>query len=412
MENKADYIEIVNGGMCAIDDIKVAGIKNGKYGICIILCENSYVAGTFTSNKVIAAPVAYSKDIIEKGKISLIIANSGNANCFTGNQGFIDIEQIVNHSSNLLKIPKDMIAICSTGVIGRKMPMDIFIPLIDKTYQKLENSDEASLNGAKAIMTTDTVPKQYAIKVKLKNGNFVKIGGISKGTGMISPNMATMLAFIATDGVINNHYLKKALKIAIEDSFNMLVVDGDESTNDTVLFISNGKSNNALVDNDGNIDENFQSALNFLCENLAKQMAKDGEGASKFLEVEIKRAKNKEDAKKAAKAVVKSPLVKTAIFGEDPNWGRIATAIGYSKAELNMETISIAISSKEEIVYLVKNGAILGYDNSKNLKSAEELMKNDEIKIIVDLNQGDSYSTAFGCDFTYDYVKINAEYTT
>lgn len=411
-ENDLSSIKVIEGGICAVDNVKVAGVRNGKYGVTLILSENSYIAGTFTSNKITAAPVEYTKKIIKDGKLSLIVANSGNANCFTGEDGINDCKNMVDLSSKLLKISNDKIAISSTGVIGRKMPMEIISSLIREASEKLENSIKASQDAAKAIMTTDTVHKECAVQVTLKNNNIVKIGGICKGTGMIAPNMGTMLCFIATDGKIKSEDLNKALKIAVDNSFNMLSVDGDESTNDTVLFFANCKSENEVVTSDGKIDENFQQGLNYLCQNLAKEMAYDGEGATKFLEVEILGAKTKNDAQIVAKSVINSSLVKTAIFGEDPNWGRIVMAIGYSEAEIDPENLSIAISSGENIVDLVKNGDILAYDETSNLKEAENLMKNREIKIIIDLNQGIDSATAYGCDLSYDYVKINAEYTT
>ncbi|MDR2967574.1 MAG: bifunctional ornithine acetyltransferase/N-acetylglutamate synthase [Methanobacteriaceae archaeon] len=413
MSNKdISNIKTIDGGICAVKGVKAAGVRNGKYGIALILSENSYVAGAFTSNKITAAPVDHTKNTIKDGKISLIVANSGNANCFTGEEGIEDCKNIVDFSSELLKIQSGKIATASTGVVGRKMPMEIISPLIKKASKKLENSIKASQDAAKAIMTTDTIHKECAVQVTLQNNNIVNIGGICKGTGMIAPNMATMLCFIATDGKIKSENLKDSLKIAIEDSFNMLSVDGDESTNDTVLFFANSKSKNEIIDSNGEIDENFQEGLNFLCKKLAKQMAYDGEGATKFIEVNVIGAKTKNEGRLVAKSVVNSSLVKTAIFGEDPNWGRIVVAIGYSKAEIDPENISISLSANDDIVDLVKDGEILAYDGTFNLKKAENIMKNREIKIIIDLKQGFYSATTYGCDLSYDYVKINAEYTT
>ncbi|MDR0900416.1 MAG: bifunctional ornithine acetyltransferase/N-acetylglutamate synthase [Methanobrevibacter sp.] len=436
------HTKIIKGGICAPDDIKAAGSENGKYGVAIIYAENSSVAGVFTSNKVIAAPVEYTKNIIADGKLSAIIANSGNANCFTGEDGVKDTKIAVNMVSKLLKIPENQIANASTGVIGRKMPMDIIAELIEESVQKLDHSPNASIDAAKAIMTTDTVYKEFAVETKLKNNQSVKIGAITKGTGMIAPNMATMLCFITTDAIATPQALKKALQIAVDDSFNMLVVDGDESTNDTVLIMANGKSNAEIAISGesegfegsgesegseefdefyGEIDSNFQEALNFLTKELTKQMARDGEGATKFIQTEIKGAKSKEEAKIAAKSIISSSLVKSAIFGGDPNWGRIVAAIGYSGIDFDPNKVSIAISANDgndkkertaEIAELVKNGNILADENSPNLKKAEKLMQNKEITILVDLNQGNSSAISYGCDLTYDYVKINAEYTT
>lgn len=416
--NKIDLsnIKIIEGGICAVEGVKTAGLRKGKYGIALILSEDSDVAGMFTSNKITAAPVNYTKKNIEDGKISLIVANSGNANCFTSKEGIDDCDTTADFTSKLLNISQNKIAIASTGVIGRKMPMDTILPLIEKGCENLENSKKASQNAAKAIMTTDTVFKEFAVEVKLTDGNFVKIGGICKGTGMIAPNMGTMLCFISTDAKMKKDNLKKSLKIAVEDSFNMVVVDGDESTNDTVLLFANGESNNDVVhySNKGDciIDENFQKGLNYLCQELAKKMAKDGEGATKFIEVEVMGTHKKKDAQLVAKSIIKSSLVKTAVFGGDPNWGRIVAAIGYSTIDFNPDIISIAISSNEDLVYLIKDGDILAYEDTDELKKAEAIMKNKEIKILVDINQGKKSATAYGCDLSYDYVKINAEYTT
>jgi glutamate N-acetyltransferase/amino-acid N-acetyltransferase len=412
MKNKdLKNIVIIEGGICAVDEIKTSGIRKGKYGVMVILCENSVATGVFTSNKVKAAPIIHTQEIIKNGKLSGIIANSGNANCFTGNSGIIDCQSMVETVSKRLNIPKDEIATASTGIIGRKMPMDIITPIIDEVINSLENSITASNNAAKAIMTTDTVPKEFSIEVKLLNGNKVRIGGICKGTGMIAPNMGTMLCFIATDGKANSDDLNTALKIAVNKSFNMLVVDGDESTNDEVILIANGQSNNEITTN-GVIDSNFQEGLNFLTQELAKKMAYDGEGATKFLEVEVNGSKSEKDAELIAKSVIKSSLVKTAIFGEDPNWGRIVAAIGYSNAEFNPDNVSIAIYSNGVSIDLVKNGEILAFEGSSNLKEGETLMKNKEIKIIINLHSGEESAIAYGCDLSYDYVKINAEYTT
>lgn len=406
-----NFIKDISGGLCVVKNLKTAGSRNGKYGLSIILNRNSNGAGVFTSNKVQAAPVKYTKEIIKNGKISAIITNSGNANCFTGEDGIKDCESLVELVSKELNIPKNEIAIASTGVIGRKMPMDIITNLTYKTILKLENSPEASLDSAKAIMTTDTVPKEFAVEVTLKNNQKVKIGGITKGTGMIAPNMGTMLCFLATDAVIEGEDIKKALKTAVDESFNMIVVDGDESTNDTAILISDGSSGNNVVINNS-IDENFQEGLNYLCKKLAQKMVKDGEGASKFIEANVFGAKSIDDAKNASKSIISSSLFKAAVFGGDPNWGRIISAVGYSGCELNPDIISISLKSDYYSSDLVKNGKILAFDETKNLKIAEKIMDGKKIIVNVDLNLGEYSATAWGCDLTYDYVKINAEYTT
>ena len=308
----------LDGGLSVIDNLKVAGAKEGKYGVAVIVSENSDASAVFTSNKIVAAPVIYTKKVVEKGKVSAVFVNSGNANCFTGNQGIEDCESLVELVSKELNIPKGEIAISSTGVIGRKMPLDVITGVASKVFSSLGNKPEDSLAAANAIMTTDKIPKQCALEVTLTNGEKVKIAGITKGSGMIAPNMGTMLSFIVTDGVMESKYINKALKKAANKSFNMIVVDGDESTNDTCLLMAN-KASGVNIVNDGEIDPNFQEALEYLCIDLAKKMVKDGEGASKVIEANIYGAKNIDEARLAAKAIVTSPLFKSAVFGGDPN---------------------------------------------------------------------------------------------
>lgn len=422
-------MKIISGGVCAVDGVLAYGAQKGKYGVGIVLNKKSNAAAVFTSNKVVAAPVILTKKSIDNGRISAIVANSGNANCFTGEKGLADAKLMAEMVSEYLKIDYNEVAVGSTGVIGREMPMEIIKPLIEDTLKSLESSPEGSLKAAEAIMTTDTFSKEFAVETELKDGNVVKIGGITKGSGMIAPNMGTMLCYITTDVQASPEELQKSLQEAVEQSFNMVVVDGDESTNDMVVIMANGKS--------GKIDENFQQALNFLCQELAKMMAKDGEGATKFMEVEIKNADSLKDARLAAKSVVKSPLVKTALYGADPNWGRIVAAVGYSGAKMDEKLISVSLKSlpsysssyltdnnsekysaenqenlEENIVKIVDNGVVLAFENTKELSEAESIMKSKNIKIMVDIGLGDSSATAYGCDLSYDYVKINAEYTT
>ena len=376
MSINEDNIKIIEGGICAVSGVETAGIKQGKYGVAIILSLDSNAAAVFTSNKVVAAPVIHTKEVIKDGKLSAIVANSGNANCFTGSHGIEDCEYIVEHTSKLINIPKDQIASSSTGVIGRKMPMDIIEPLIDKVSLKLTHSAEASTDAAKAIMTTDTHPKECAVEINIE-GKPVRIGGICKGSGMIAPNMGTMLAYITTDAIIDSKYINIALKNSVSKSFNMIVVDGDESTNDTAILLANGKSNVEVVSGDI-INKDFQKALDYVCINLAKQMVRDGEGANKFLEVNIKGASSPTDA-------VSISIGNESIF-EKPD--------------------------SDKSVYLVKNGEILAFEGTDNLITAEKLMSSTDIVVDIDLNLSDGEATAWGCDLSYDYVKINGEYTT
>jgi glutamate N-acetyltransferase / amino-acid N-acetyltransferase len=397
-------MKVIPGGVCAIEGVMAAGVRKGKYGVAIIVNPESTAAAVFTSNKVVAAPVIFTKKIVKDGCISAIVANSGNANCFTGEKGLLNAQNMSKKVSNALNTKYNQVGVGSTGVIGRELPMEIINSLIDEALDNLENSPEASTKAAEAIMTTDIISKEFAVETKLEDGNIVRIGGINKGSGMIAPNMGTMLCYITTDVQATPKELQKALKEAVDQSFNMVVVDGDESTNDMVVIMANGKS--------GKIDANFQKALNLLCTELAKMMARDGEGATKFMEVEVKGALSLEDACASAKSVVKSPLVKTALFGADPNWGRIVAAVGYSGVEMDEKIISVSLKSNKKTVKIVDKGNVLAFDNSEELKIAEKIMKNKEIKITVDIGLGKQSATAYGCDLSYDYVKINAEYTT
>ena len=406
-----DFIRDVDGGFSIIENVKVSGAREGKYGVTVILAPNSTASAVFTTNKVVAAPVTYTKNVVKNGIVSAVVVNSGNANCFTGKKGIEDCEELVNIVSKDLKVPAGEIAICSTGVIGREMPMDIISKVAYESISKLDNKPENSLAAAKAIMTTDTFPKEEAVEVTLSNGEVIKIAGITKGSGMIAPNMATMLSFIVTDAVISQKAIKKALTKAADLSFNMIVVDGDESTNDTCLMLANGSSG-VDVEKNGGIDPNFQEGLNHICINLAKKMARDGEGASKFIEANVKGAESFEDAKLAAKAIVTSPLFKSAVFGGDPNWGRIVSAIGYSGSELNPDIVTIAIADDEDEVDLVRKGEILAFDGTTYLERAEKIMQSKNVTVKINMFLGDGEATAWGCDLTYDYVKINAEYTT
>ena len=406
-----DYISEIDGGLSVIKNIKVSGAREGKYGVTIILSPKSTASGVFTSNKVVAAPVTYTKNVVKNGIVSAVFINSGNANCFTGQQGIEDCKELVKLVSKDLDVPENEIAICSTGVIGREMPMDTISKVAYESISKLDNKPENSLAAAKAIMTTDTFPKEAAVEVTLTTGEVVKIAGITKGSGMIAPNMATMLSCIVTDAKIDQKSIKNALKTAADLSFNMIVVDGDESTNDTCLMLANGTSDVDVV-KDGEIDDNFQNGLNYLCINLAKKMARDGEGATKFIEANVKGAKSQEDAKLAAKSIISSSLFKSAVFGGDPNWGRIVSAIGYSGCDLNPDIVTIAIADDEDEVDLVRKGEILAFEDTPYLTRAEKVMQSKNVSVNIDMFLGDGEATAWGCDLTYDYVKINAEYTT
>ena len=396
-------MRVVEGGVCAVRGVKASGCKEGKNGLAIITGGGQAV-GVFTTNNVTAAPVIVTrKHLIESKQILAVVANSGSANAFTGPNGIEDAERVAESLARHLHIRTADVAVASTGVIGTPLNVSWIDSKIIEVLSTITDAADGSLEAARAIMTTDTTPKQIAVEV-----DGVALGGIAKGAGMIEPQLSTMLAFIYTDAPLTADVLQTCLKKAADLSFNMVVVDGDTSTNDTVLLITTGESSK-----DNDIDD-FQNALNFVCVELAKMIARDGEGATKMMEVTVAGARNRADAIKAAKAVVRSPLVKTALFGADPNWGRIVTAVGYSGAFMEPEALSLALSDgKGASVVLVENGLIKSAGQNRLEEEAlSEIMNRKEISILVDLGVGAATATAWGCDLTDDYVRINAEYTS
>lgn len=392
----------IEGGICAVKGVTANGIKLGKMGITVIRAEGP-AAGVFTKNKVTAAPVVLSKGVIEtQHRLSAIIANSGSANAFTGDDGFLDAMEMASALSESLDLEPDTVAVASTGVIGRRLDVPWIREHLPEVLEGLGSSPECSLAAAKAIMTTDKAVKEVAVELDCG----VRIGAIAKGSGMIEPNMGTMLCFAYTDALVPADVLDAALRIAVDKTFNMVVVDGDTSTNDMVLFTSTSKS--GIKPCMECLDE-FEDALIYLFTDLAKKMARDGEGATKLIEARVTGAKTYEDARLAAKAIVRSPLVKSAIFGKDPNWGRVVAAAGYSGAELEQERLSLSFSAEGETVELVKSGEI---SRVSDLALLNKIMANEEIIITLDFGMGKESATAWGCDLTYDYVRINAEYTT
>ena len=398
-------MKILDKGICSIDSIQASGYKEGKYGVTIIYHENSTAVGVYTKNKVYAAPIDITKKHLENGKISAIIVNSGNANCYTKEDGIKKGLELAQLTADTLNIPVEEVAVASTGVIGRQMPMDILKPVATQSLSLLGNSRLNADAAANAILTTDLVPKECAVEHSLDDGTTFKVAGICKGSGMIAPNMGTMLGFITTDLKGPQEVMQEALRESVKKSFNMVVVDGDESTNDTVLLMSTNEK-------EGAYDSNFQEALDYVCISLAKQIARDGEGAKKFMEVRANGAQTLDDAICISKSIVSSSLVKTAVAGADPNWGRIISAMGYSGVDFDPDNVSISIGDENEDIVIVDKGNVTTYDNPELLESAEEVMKKETIIITVDLHDGNESATAYGCDLTYDYVRINAEYTT
>jgi len=384
-------MKIISGGICAVEGVLAGGLKEGRNGLALIAAEGN-IAGVFTRNKIKAAPLVLTKEVVRGGKVSAIVANSGCANAYTGERGIKDARKMAEIAAGKLGVDAKRVAVASTGVIGKFLDLQLIKSQIDRT--SVSSSPGAAESAARAIMTTDTRPKQFSVEV-----SGAHIGGMAKGAGMISPSLATMISFIFTDASFSPPELQNALEKAVDISFNMISVDGDTSTNDTVLLVSTNRKKISQA--------KFQSALNHVCVSLAKMIPQDGEGATKFIECRIRSAKNDTDARKAAKAVINSPLVKTAFFGADPNWGRIVSALGKSSAALNPERLTLKLSDGKNVVILVETGKATG-----RLEEAKKIMESKEIAITVDLGVGKGEATAWGCDLSYDYVKINAGYLT
>ncbi|KYC45921.1 MAG: Glutamate N-acetyltransferase [Candidatus Methanofastidiosum methylothiophilum] len=395
-------MKIINGGITKVKGIKGqgvhAGFKKEKLDFTIIYSERvCNAAGVFTKNKAAAAPVIIDREFLSDGKAQAIVCNSGFANACTGNEGIKDALFTAEYTSEKLGIKKENCLIFSTGVIGIPIPMKIMESAIDKTVPLLDTSDEASENIANAILTTDLVKKE----VTIENDGYI-ISGITKGSGMIHPNMATMLCFIFTDADIPSNILKDALKVSVNKSFNRISVDGDTSTNDSVVILANGLSNVKIDTIEKH--KSFCEALDFVCIELAKKIARDGEGATKLIECECIGAKSQDDADCISKSIISSSLVKSAIFGEDPNWGRIVAAAGYSGAEMELDKIEVYLGD----LRIVNKGKSAGIPKEESRK---ELQK-DYVKIKIIMNLGEYSSKSWGCDLSYDYVKINAQYHT
>lgn len=399
--------EKIHGTITAPKGFKAAGIKagikkSGKEDVAIIYSTVPAVAaGVFTLNTMAAAPVVVSRKVAEKGLASAVVVNSGCANACTGAQGLADAEAMAALTAELLGIKAEEVFVASTGIIGVNLPMAKVQAGIKKAVAEL--SEEGGENASKAILTTDTFGKSCVYELSL-GGVPVKIAGIAKGSGMIHPNMATMLGFITTDAAIAAPLLKQALTEVVNVSFNMISVDGDTSTNDMVTVLANGEAGNPLIDSANDDYAAFTAALKQVCTELAKLVARDGEGASKFLEITVSGAANFADAKQAAMAIAKSPLVKTAFFGQDPNWGRIICAVGYSGAQVIPEKTTMAIGD----ITIVKQGMGTSYDEP----ALRAIMLEHDIKVSVDLGVGTTEATVWSCDFSYEYVKINGEYHT
>ncbi|WP_418791478.1 bifunctional glutamate N-acetyltransferase/amino-acid acetyltransferase ArgJ [Phosphitispora sp. TUW77] len=397
-------IQYIEGSVAAPLGFKAAGVKAriryNKKDLALIVSEvPAAAAGVFTTNKVKAAPVVLSARHIADGRAQAVVVNSGCANACTGEDGMTMAVEMAREAAGYLGINAEDVVVASTGVIGEKLPMDKIKAGISEAASVL--SSDGGHDAALAIMTTDTVPKEVLIKLEI-GGSVVTIGGIAKGSGMIMPNMATMLAFVTTDAAITPQLLRKSVTYAAERTFNMVTVDGDTSTNDSLIVLANGLAGHSIIEQE---DENFfifRDALERVCKALAMMIARDGEGATKLIEVEVRNAPAFADARKVAMAVANSNLVKTAVFGEDANWGRIICAAGYSGADIDPERIDIFIGDEK----MAENGAPLNFSEDR----AKEILGCKEVKITLDLHHGSEKATAWTCDFSFDYVKINASY--
>ena len=381
----------------ALGDIKGKGRKTPD--VAMLVSDVPCVwAGAFTKNLVKAAPVQYGMELLNRGdKLSAVVVNAGNANACTGEKGLIACHKVAAEAARLLELDINQVITASTGVIGVELPYERILNVLPEMVENL--TDDGGLDFAQAIMTTDTFSKESAVMVESGGSQYV-IGGACKGAGMIAPSVATMLTFVTTDVKISKELLDKALKEVIDITFNCVTVDGDTSTNDTVILMANGMSE-VTVDEKGYSE--FKEALGVVCDNLAKMIAKDGEGATKLVTITVKNAKNYDDARRCAYKIANSPLVKTMFAGCDPNWGRLMASAGASGAVFDPDKTDIFFNN----VHYVKNGVIIDYALEKQVY---EIMKNAEYDIILDLHAGQSAAKFYTCDFTSDYVKINADY--
>lgn len=401
----AEFFE-VPGAVCAARGFRAAGVAagikpSGNPDVTLIVSDlPAAAAAVFTRNRVVAAPVLVSREHVAGGTARAIAVNAGNANACTGAQGMQDARRMAQITAELLDVPVEQVLVASTGIIGRPMPMDRLEAGL--RHAAAELSAENGSQVARSIMTTDTRPKEIAVEINV-DGAQIRIGGICKGSGMIQPNMATMLAFITTDAEVWPEVLQAALVSAVERTFNCVTVDGDTSTNDSLFILANGASG-VRVTPDSPAHRAFCEGLVYVCTQLAKELARDGEGATKLVEIQVHGARSTAQARKVGKSIANSPLVKTALFGNDPNWGRILCAAGYSGVPIDPERLALTLCGYP----LVREGEPVEFDEA----AVSRAMQTPEVLIHLDLGQGRSASTVWTCDFSYDYVRINAEYTT
>lgn len=363
-------------------------------------------AGTYTTNLVKAAPVIWDRKITDgDGMVQAIVVNAGIANACTGKEGLDYCEQTANEAASVLGIKPEEVLVASTGVIGKQLPMEKIKAGVHKLKENLSDSLESASLSAEAIMTTDTIKKEIALEFEIA-GTKVKMGGMCKGSGMIHPNMCTMLGFVTTDIAIDKVLLLKALREDVVDTFNMVSVDGDTSTNDSFIVLANGQAKNKLIDSEGEDYTTFKEALHQINVELAKMMAGDGEGATALFEVKVVGAQSKDQARTLAKSVVTSSLTKAAIFGHDANWGRILCALGYSGEKFDPDHMELWFESNEGKILIYKDGNAVDFSE----EDATNILSAKEVRALVDIQMGEETATAWGCDLTYDYIRINADY--
>ncbi|MCI6649101.1 MAG: bifunctional glutamate N-acetyltransferase/amino-acid acetyltransferase ArgJ [Lachnospiraceae bacterium] len=406
-------MKVISGGVTSPKGFKAAntaaGIKyTGRDDMAMIVSKSPCVAaGTFTRNVVKAAPVLFDKQVIEESKgIHTVVVNAGIANACTGEEGFFYCNETAKSAEAALGFEDNSTLVGSTGVIGMQLPIEKVKAGVKALSGKLSDTEEAGLDAAKAIMTTDTKPKQIAVEIPMSDGTSVTIGAMAKGSGMIHPDMCTMLCFITTDAAIKKQLLQQALSSIVCDTFNMISVDGDTSTNDTCVVLANGEAGNKEIAAEDDDYKAFADGLFYVAREIAMKMAGDGEGATALFEVKAIHCRDKAEAKTFAKSVITSNLTKAAIFGHDANWGRILCALGYSGADFDPEKVDITVESENGQIILVKDGIATDYSEDE----ATKVLSSEKVTCICDMKQGTAEATAWGCDLTYDYVKINADY--
>ena len=407
MHDVGDFMNVIKGNIASPAGFRAsgihAGLKKSRKDMALIVSECPAVsAAVFTTNRVKAAPVLYDMKILEKGCARAVVVNSGNANACTGDQGYRDCEETASYAASALGIASDEVFVSSTGVIGQMLDMTKIKKGIDSLVSALGKDGEAA---AEAILTTDTVKKEVCVSVNL-DGKEVRIAGMAKGSGMIHPNMATMLCFITSDAAISHDVLQELLGTTVEDTFNMISVDGDTSTNDTVIVLANGMAGNRMIEKGSDSYIAFSKAFDYVLRELAKKIVKDGEGADRFIEMKVEGAAGQDDARALARSVVSSSLVKAAFFGSDANWGRILCAMGYSGASFSLDKVDLFYSSAAGSIQVLKSGSPIVFDEDE----AKKILLEKEICVRAVLHDGSACATAWGCDLTYDYVRINGDY--